>query len=165
MSAPGSREAQLRLVSWNVHGTSVAPRIRERLDAVTGAVLAREPGLVLLQEVWRPRDADRLTERFAREGYAAVGVPAGGLLMRTAGLLAFVHQRAGWRASAARFHEFSAEASDWKVWEGDGLGDKGVQGFTVSRDGLAFDVLHTHLQAAYEEGGYTEVRRAQLREL
>jgi endonuclease/exonuclease/phosphatase family metal-dependent hydrolase len=159
------REAQLRLVSWNVHGTPVAPRISERLDAVAGAVLARKPAVVLFQEVWRRSDATWLEKRFARKGYEVVGVPNGGLLMRKAGLLAFVHARAGWRADAARFHEFSAEASDWKVWEGDGLGDKGVQGFTVSREGLAFDVLHTHLQAAYQEGGYAEVRRAQLREL
>jgi endonuclease/exonuclease/phosphatase family metal-dependent hydrolase len=165
VSEAESREARLRLVSWNVHGTSTAPRIRERLRAVAGAVRTRAPGLVLLQEVWRPRDADWITGRFARDGYRAVGVPAGGVLMRTAGLLAFVHERAGWRASAARFHEFSVEASAWKVWEGDGLGDKGVQGFTVSKGGLAFDVLHTHVQAAYEAGGYAEVRRAQLREL
>jgi hypothetical protein len=139
--------------------------VSERLRVIAGAVLAREPGVVLLQEVWRPRDAAWLGERFGREGYETVGVPFGGLLMRKAGLLAFVDTRAGWRAGAARFHEFSAEASDWKVWEGDGLGDKGVQGFTVLREGLAFEVLHTHLQAAYQEGGYAEVRRAQLKEL
>lgn len=158
-------EERLRLVSWNVHGTPVAERIPERLRAVAGAALAREPALVLLQEVWRRPDAAWLEERFARAGYVAVGVPHGGLLMRTAGLQAFVHRRAGWRVDAARFHEFSAEAADWKVWEGDGLGDKGVQAFTVSKGGIAFEVLHTHLQAAYQEGGYAEVRRAQLREL
>jgi endonuclease/exonuclease/phosphatase family metal-dependent hydrolase len=139
--------------------------VSERLRLIAAAVLAREPGVVLLQEVWRRSDAAWLEERFGREGYEAVGVPLGGLLMRKAGLLAFVDTRAGWRADAARFHEFSAEASDWKVWEGDGLGDKGVQGFTVSCEGLAFDVLHTHLQAAYQEGGYAGVRRAQLKEL
>jgi endonuclease/exonuclease/phosphatase family metal-dependent hydrolase len=139
--------------------------VAERLEVIARAVLAREPEVVLLQEVWGRSDATWLEERFGREGYEAVGVPVGGLLMRKAGLLAFVHARAGWRAGAARFHEFTAEASEWKVWEGDGLGDKGVQGFEVSREGVAFDVLHTHLQAPYQEGGYAEIRRAQLREL
>jgi endonuclease/exonuclease/phosphatase family metal-dependent hydrolase len=152
-------------VSWNVHGTPDAPRLGERLRAIARVVSARKPDLVLLQEVWRRRDAQAFEERLARKGYAVVPVPAGGVLMRGSGLLGFVRARAGWRASQPRFHEFAAEAPDWKLWEGDGLGDKGVQGFTLSRDDFTCEVLNTHLQAAYEPGGYAEVRRAQLAEL
>ena len=164
-AAPSARATQLRLVSWNVHGTPDAPRTKERLRAIARSLAARDPDLVLLQEVWAPRDAKSFEKRLARAGYAVVELPADGVLMRTSGLLAFVRTSAGWRASQPRFHEFRAEAPDWKVWEGDGLGDKGVQGFTLSREGLSLEVLHTHLQAAYAPEGYAEVRRAQLAEL
>ena len=158
-------ETRLRLVSWNVHGTPDAPRIGERMGAIARAVAARKPDLVLLQEVWRKGDAAYFEKRLVRRGYASVTLPEAGMLLRTGGLLAFVRSQAGWRASEPSFHEFRAEGPDWKVWEADGLGDKGVQGFTLSREGLSCRVLHTHLQAAYQPGGYAEVRRAQLAEL
>jgi endonuclease/exonuclease/phosphatase family metal-dependent hydrolase len=146
---------KLRIVSWNVHAVPGAPRIPERLRAIARGVVARKPDLVLLQEVWRQRDADSLEETLRRAGYEVVSVAATGVLMRTAGLLGFVRASAGWRTSKPRFHEF----------QGDGLGDKGVQGFTLSREDFSVEVLNTHLQAAYESGGYAEVRRAQLAEL
>lgn len=155
----------LRLVSWNVHGVPSAPRIAERLGTIARAIAARKPDLVLLQEVWRPRDAAALEKRLRRNGYTAVGVPAGGVMVRTSGLLALLRSAAGWRAEAEHFHEFEAEASDWKLWEGDGFGDKGVQGFTLAREGFALEVLNTHLQADYTPDGYAEVRRSQIAEL
>jgi len=158
-------ETRLRLVSWNVHGTPDAPRIEVRLGAIARLIAMRKPDLVLLQEVWRRRDAAALGRALARAGYTAVSVPTGGLVMRRSGLLAFVRSREGWRAETERFHEFRAEASDWKLWEGDGFGDKGVQGFRLAHEGFALEVFNTHLQAAYAPGGYAEVRRAQLAEL
>jgi len=158
-------QTRLRLVSWNVHGVPSAPRIAERLSAIARAIAARKPDLVLLQEVWRHRDAAALEKRLRRDGYTVVGIPTGGIVMRTSGLLAFLRTAAGWRAEAEHFHEFEAEASDWKLWEGDGFGDKGVQSFTLARDGFALQVLNTHLQADYTPGGYAEVRRSQLAEL
>ncbi len=156
---------RIRLVSWNVHGVPSAPRIAERLGAIARAIAARKPDLVLLQEVWRHRDAAALEKRLRRGGYTAVGVPTGGLVTRKSGLLAFVSSAAGWRVEAEHFHEFETEASDWKLWEGDGFGDKGIQGFTLARDGFTLDVLNTHLQADYAPGSYAEVRRSQIAEL
>jgi endonuclease/exonuclease/phosphatase family metal-dependent hydrolase len=157
---------RLRLVSWNVHGVPGAPRTEERLAAIADLLRARAPDLVLLQEVWRPRDAEALARALAPAGYAPVEVPGGRRWpLRSAGLLGFLRSRAGWRASEPRFHEFRAEAADWKLWEGDGFGDKGVLDFRLARDGLAVAVVNTHLQAAYAPGGYAEVRRRQLAEL
>lgn len=156
---------RLRLVSWNVHGTPTAPRVEERLAAIAGVIAALEPDLVLLQEVWRWRDAEALEKTLAPRGFRVVSLPSGGVWIRRSGLLAFVRSATGWHAEAEGFHEFRAEAPAWKIWEGDGFGDKGVQSFTLADEGMALRVLNTHLQAAYEPGGYAEVRRAQLVEL
>ena len=157
---------ELRLVSWNVHGAPGAARRAERMASISGALAMRRPDLVLLQEVWRQSDAEQLIGALAPEGYTPVEVPDGGRWpMRTSGLLGFVRVASGWRAERVRFHEFRAEAGDWKLWQGDGLGDKGALGFTLARDGLELAIWNTHLQAAYEPGGFAEVRHAQLVEL
>jgi len=120
----------------------------------------------LLQEVWRQRDADAFITALASVGYVAVEVPGGGgWPVRTAGLFSFVHSTAGWRAERIQFHEFQAEAGDWKLWQGDGFGDKGALGFTLVQGGLELAIWNTHLQAAYQPGEYAEVRRQQLIEL
>lgn len=157
---------KLRLVSWNVHGAPGAPRRSERMALIARVALARRPDLVLLQEVWRQRDAELLIRALGPHGYRAVEVPAARRWpLRTSGLLSFVRDAAGFRAERTRFHEFRAEAGDWKLWQGDGLGDKGALGFTLARDALSLTVWNTHLQAAYRPGGYAEVRRRQLAEL
>ena len=160
------RELELRLVSWNVHGVTGAPRRAERMSVIARAVAARRADVVLLQEVWGQDDAEVLFASLRRAGYAPVEVPGDmHWPVRTAGLLAFVRSAAGWRAERIQFHEFEAEAADWKVWQGDGLGDKGALGFTLLRDGIELRIWNTHLQAAYEPAGYAEVRRKQLIEL
>jgi endonuclease/exonuclease/phosphatase family metal-dependent hydrolase len=162
----GGRETRLRLVSWNVHGAPGAPRRSERMATIARVVLARSPDLVLLQEVWRQRDAEVFIDALSPRGYAAIEVPETRRWpMRTAGLLSFARVAAGWRAEAVRFHEFRAEAADWKLWQGDGIGDKGALGFTLARGALSLAVWNTHLQAAYRPGGYAEVRQRQLVEL
>ena len=159
-------ETRLRLVSWNVHDVPGAPRRPERIEAIAELLALRAPDLVLLQEVWSNRAADTLAASLGPHGYDSVEIPDGrGIALRKAGLLAFVSGAAGWHASAPRFHEFEVEAPAWKVWEGDGLGDKGVLGFRLARGDFACEVLLTHLQAAYEPRGYATVRRAQLAEL
>ena len=72
-----SQELRLRLVSWNVHGVPGAPRIEERLESIAKVLASRRADLVLLQEVWRARDADRLHELLAPAGFASVEVPGG----------------------------------------------------------------------------------------
>jgi endonuclease/exonuclease/phosphatase family metal-dependent hydrolase len=161
--APGTR---LRLVSWNVHGVTGAKRREERMAVIARLVAARRADVVLLQEVWGQGDAKVFFESLGRAGYTRVEVPGGAHWpVRTAGLLAFVRSVAGWRADRIQFHEFQAEAGDWKLWQGDGLGDKGALGFTLARGDLELAIWNTHLQAAYRPGSYAEVRRDQLVEL
>jgi endonuclease/exonuclease/phosphatase family metal-dependent hydrolase len=163
---PHGPETTLRLLSWNVHGAPGAPERSERMARIARAALARKADLVLLQEVWRQRDAALFLAAFGRAGYTAVQVPETRRWpLRTAGLLSFTRRTAGWRTSGARFHEFRAEAGDWKLWQGDGYGDKGALGFTLARGDLSLAVWNTHLQAAYRPGGYAEVRQRQLAEL
>jgi endonuclease/exonuclease/phosphatase family metal-dependent hydrolase len=167
-SEPKARDQglKLRLVSWNVHGVAGAPRREERMTLIARVVAARKADVVLLQEVWRQRDAEALIALLGRRGYAAVEVPNSGRWpVRTSGLLAFVRSVAGWRAEGIQFHEFQAEAGDWKLWQGDGLGDKGALGFTLAQGGLELVIWNTHLQADYRPGHYAEVRRQQLIEL
>jgi len=167
-SEPKARgpETRLRLVSWNVHGVPGAPRREERMAVIARAVAARRADVVLLQEVWRQRDAQVFLGSLGRVGYASVEVPGGARWpVRTSGLLAFVRSAAGWRAERIQFHEFQAEAGAWKLWQGDGVGDKGALGFALARGGLELAIWNTHLQAAYRAGGYAEVRRKQLAEL
>jgi len=159
-------ETRLRLVSWNVHGVTGAPRREERMAVIGRVVAARRADIVLLQEVWGQRDAEVFFESLGRVGYVAVEVPGGvHWPVRTSGLLAFVRSAEGWRADRIQFHEFQAEAGDWKLWQGDGLGDKGALGFTLAREGFELAIWNTHLQAAYRPGDYAEVRRQQLIEL
>jgi len=166
MASGHGLELALRLVSWNAHGAPGAPRREERMARIAHAALAREPDVVLLQEVWRQSDAELCFAAFRPAGYVSVEVPGGREWpVRTSGLLSFVRSAAGWRAERIRFHEYAAEAPDWKIWEGDGISDKGALGFTLTRDGLELAVWNTHLQAAYEPRGYAEVRRLQLLEL
>lgn len=157
---------ELRLVSWNAHGAPGAPRREERMARISRAVAERQPDVVLLQEVWRQRDAEAVIAALEPAGYQAVEAPeASRWPVRTSGLLSFVRAAAGWRAEQVRFHEFHAEAGDWKLWEGDGFADKGALAFALGGGAVELAIWNTHLQAAYEPGGYAEVRRAQLAEL
>ncbi len=174
-STSGSTEpllvADLRLVSWNVHALPGAPDRAGRLARVADWLLAdgdAAPDVVALQEVWTREDAEPLVERLAPV-YESVGTPPNWFGFRKGGLLAFVRRASGWRVDRdtrrTRFHEFRAEAPDWRLWEGDGFGDKGVQRVElVGADDARLVVLNTHLQAQYLHG-WTAVRRAQLAEL
>jgi endonuclease/exonuclease/phosphatase family metal-dependent hydrolase len=160
------RETKLRLLSWNVHGPFGAPERARRMARIARVIAARRADVVLLQEVWRQRDAEAFIDALVPAGYAPIEVPNGKRWpRRTSGLLAFARSAVGWRVDAIRFHEFRAEAGDWKLWQGDGFGDKGALRFSLARDGLELVCWNTHLQAAYRPFGYAEVRRRQLAEL
>ena len=156
------RGTKLRLVSWNVHGAPDAPRSSERMATIARVVTARSADLVLLQEVWLPRDAQALLTALAPAGYASVEVPAE---RHSAGLLCFVRSGAGWRAETPRFHEFRAKAFRWKFWNSSRLDEHGALSFTLARDGLALAVWNTRLETADGPGDHAEVRRRQLVEL
>lgn len=155
---------RLRFVSWNLHGAPGARNPAERLPVAARLLDALEPkpDALFFQEIWRDDQAALL--RGALPAWTEVGVP-GHWLGRKGGLLAFLRERDALRLRGAGFREFADEASDWIVWEGDGLGDKGVQWVELETSAGPIVFLNTHLQAQYGSRAYTEIRRAQLAEL
>src|SRR5579863_2876193 len=127
-------EIRVNVLSWNLHGLawplSIDPR--GRMDRVSAKIRELSPDVVLLQEVWLGSHVDRLT-RALQPDWIPVCIwrrrrgPSGGLLT-------FVGASAGWRARAApQFHAFAASAPVWKIWEGDGIGGKGVLAVELDR--------------------------------
>jgi endonuclease/exonuclease/phosphatase family metal-dependent hydrolase len=182
VAAPWRRqEGSLRLVSWNLHGPPTVASMDLRLARVAHVLLEREPDLVLLQEVWFRGDAERL-RRALESKYEVVpdestitqhllGWLAG---FRKSGLLIFWLKTSEWHAAPrSSFRAFTAHASSWKFWQGDGLSTKGVQWVELNRTGLRVLVFNTHLQSPYSKdedlfGGeysYLSERRDQVREL
>jgi endonuclease/exonuclease/phosphatase (EEP) superfamily protein YafD len=53
----------------------------------------------------------------------------------------------------------------WKIWEGDGLGGKGVLAVALECDQRRICAVNTHLQSQYSRIAYTEIREAQLIQL
>ena len=162
--------ARLRLISWNLHGPPFAERRSERMRAATAEMIRRAPDVALLQEIWFRGDAARLIDQFG-SGYDPVDVPDGALLGRKGGLLAFLRKSSPWSLASedrvARFEEFTAEASPLIFWQGDGLGDKGIQVLELrhAASGQGLFVLNTHLQAQYRGYPYEKIRRAQISQL
>jgi endonuclease/exonuclease/phosphatase family metal-dependent hydrolase len=134
------------------------------MAAAAEEIRRRDPDVVLLQEVWFAEDA-ALLRRHLEPAYVAVDtVP--GWLGRKGGLLSFVNAKRGWAVVGSRFEQFEREASAWLFWEGDGIGDKGMQLLDLrSGTGQRLLVINTHLQAEYRVVRYEEVRRSQLRQL
>jgi endonuclease/exonuclease/phosphatase family metal-dependent hydrolase len=165
----------LQIVSWNVHGTPFNGPMQARIGRIGAQLEQRQPDLIVLQEVWFEGDARLLEEALRKnyEAYEALAEDRGnapGLLnvlfgLRSGGLLAFVRRDSGWAASAS-FRAYGAQGPAWRVFEGDGLGVKGVQTLELRKRGNEVTIFHTHLQAQYgEERRYEEVRTGQLAEL
>jgi endonuclease/exonuclease/phosphatase family metal-dependent hydrolase len=158
----------LDLISWNAHAPPFAPRRAARLAALAAEIERRAPEVVLLQEIWFARDAAVLGARLAGSYEAVDGAPRA-WSMRSGGLLAFVRRTGGWAADggAARFEPYTAWAGRWRIWEGDGLGGKGVQVLPLVHraSGARLVTLHTHLQAQYDTIRHEGPRAAQLRQL
>lgn len=127
------------------------------------ASAARPPDLVLFQEVWTRAQEELLREALGAH-YELVGTPQGWLL-RKGGLLALVRRGGALRCLRSQFHEYAAEASPWRVWEGDGFADKGVQQLELRVGDEPLVAFHTHLQAGYPGAEHGETRAAQLAEL
>jgi endonuclease/exonuclease/phosphatase family metal-dependent hydrolase len=159
-------EIRLKVLSWNLHGLAW-PLSRDpggRMDRVSAKVRDLSPDIVLLQEVWLGSHVDRLVLALQPD-WTPIFVkrrshfPRGGLLM-------FVRASTGWRTiSAPEFHAFAASAPVWKIWEGDGLGGKGVLTVALERGEQRICAVNTHLQSQYSGSSYSEVREAQLIDL
>ena len=160
----GVSTAELRLVSWNLHGAPFSKERGQRFERAGRAIRELMPDVVILQEVWSPGDARRIFAALG-PGYEPAREPRGWFLIRRSGLLGLVRPGGGWRLHASQFFEFETEASDLKFWEGDGIGNKGVQRIILQRGELQVSVLNTHLQAEYENTNYEAIRADQVREL
>jgi endonuclease/exonuclease/phosphatase family metal-dependent hydrolase len=156
----------VKVLSWNLHGL-VWPLSKDpggRMDRVSAKVRELSPDVVLLQEVWLGSHLKRLT-RALHPDWTPICVRRRGGGPR-GGLLALVNAAAGWRArSAPEFHAFTASAPVWRVWEGDGLGGKGVLTVELERGAVRICAVNTHLQSQYSSIDYAEIREAQLVEL
>lgn len=119
--------------------------------------------MALLQELWRNDEVRRLRSVLGAAYDVREVVPAGRLYRRS-GLLTLVRKASAWVVEHSAFHEYLAEAGDWKIWEGDGLGDKGVQALVLARGQARVGILNTHLQSAYSRGSYAEIRARQIAE-
>ncbi len=159
-------EICLKVLSWNLHGLAwpLSKDPGGRMDRVSAKVRELAPDLVLLQEVWLGSHVERLTVAL-RPDWVPIcikhkgGGPKGGLL-------AFIGASAGWRATCApEFHAFTASAPIWKIWEGDGLGGKGVLTVELERGEQRIRAVNTHLQSQYSGNVYFEIREAQLIDL
>ena len=159
-----SNAFSLSLLCWNVHGKPYAWNNEERLSNVAGVIRDKRPELVSLQEVWKRADARHL-ERALESQYELVSPHERDARLRKSGLLSFVRRDARLRVDGSSFHAFAEEAPSWRIWEGDGLAEKGIHRIELSRAGVFFVLLNTHLQAEYGELRYSDVRSSQLEEL
>jgi endonuclease/exonuclease/phosphatase family metal-dependent hydrolase len=160
------RDICLKVLSWNLHGLAwpLSKDPGGRMDRVSAKVRELSPDIVLLQEVWLGSHADRLSKAL-RSDWTPISIKRRGGAPR-GGLLTYVRAAAGWRALVTpEFHAFSVSAPMWKIWEGDGLGGKGVLAIELERGEQRFCAVNTHLQSQYSGSNYAEVREAQLIEL
>jgi len=156
----------LKLLSWNLHGLAL-PLSKDpigRMNRVAAKVRELSPDVVLLQEVWMASHVERLVNGLRSDWIPASVKRRGGA--PRGGLLTLVRESAGWCIrSAPEFRAFTASAPVWKIWEGDGLGGKGVLAVELERGEQRICALNTHLQSQYSGIDYAEVREAQLLEL
>lgn len=158
----------IRVLSWNAHALAwpiVAGRT-ERLERLVGRIREEGAEVALLQEVWDR--SWRTIERAAGDEFTLVRVK--GLFgWSRGGLVALVRKDSPWRIDpkSVRFRKFEAEASAWRLWQGDGLANKGALFLDVvhRESGRRLSLVDTHLQARYRIGGYMDVRRRQIEEL
>lgn len=154
------------ILCWNLHGLGwpLSEDPRGRFDRVAAKILELSPDIVLLQEVWLGSLAKRLSRALNPEWIPVCaprrsGAPRGGLLT-------LVRAGAEWRVRhAPAFHRFAKSAPVWRVWEGDGLGGKGVLTVEVEHGEDRVYAVNTHLQSQYHPIDRAAVREAQLIEV
>ncbi|HKB13078.1 MAG TPA: endonuclease/exonuclease/phosphatase family protein, partial [Vicinamibacterales bacterium] len=153
----------LRVISWNVHALPLLRGKRQRLGRIAAEIARRRPDVVLLQEVWMPRDRAALSAALQPIGYVPVddGAVAS---RRRGGLLTLIAAGGGWSPRRSRFVPFTCAAPLWRVWEGDALGGKGAEIVDLQHP-RAWRIVNTHLQSQYRGRAYADVRRAQVAQL
>lgn len=154
------REMRLRVLTFNVFGIpNLSPAIDERMAAIGPAMVALAPDVILLQEMWRNEDADRITDALQRAGFVAVRSFASdhwtdpgrsGLVIATK--LAIVGER---------FEPFDAGTLPHIPWHVDWRGGKGSFAVRLATPVGEIGVVNIHAQASYATGHYEGIRVAQ----
>jgi endonuclease/exonuclease/phosphatase family metal-dependent hydrolase len=185
----------LRLLGWNLGAPPWAGfRISERqyrgkLEHAAAAIRHHRPDLVLLQEVAYKANAEYLAEVLSDSFESLNGrwpdkpvvpywlywfVPFAlfhfHYRMNKAGLMAFARRGSEWTAvDAATYEPYRASASQFRVFEGDGHLEKGIQRIAMIHTGTGTKLilLNTHLQAQYpgRSRTYDDVRELQIDQL
>jgi endonuclease/exonuclease/phosphatase family metal-dependent hydrolase len=185
----------LRLMTWNVGAPPWAGfhisecQYREKFDRAAGAIRRHRPDLVLLQEVAYKANGEYLAERLSDSfeclserwpdkpvvPYWLYWLPPLALFhfhyrMNKAGLMAFARSGSEWKLDgAATYQPYRASASQFRIFEGDGHLEKGIQRLPIAhaKTGTKLVLLNTHLQAQYPERNrtYDEVRELQIEQL
>ena len=159
-------EICLKVLSWNLHGLAwpLSKDPAGRMGRVSSKLRELRPDFILLQEVWLGSLVDRLSQALQPDWIPICikrrsGGPKGGLLV-------FACASEGWLScSSPQFHAFTASAPIWKIWEGDGIGGKGILAVELKRGGQRIFAVDTHLQSQYSGSNYAEIREAQLIEV
>lgn len=174
---PASQEdGRIAILSWNIHGLPFTKAVKQRMDNIADEILLCRPDVVLLQEAWLERFAERIESRLGSV-YARIGDGAevhrglyGLLGIRRGGLLSFVRADSNWRqepsGSLSLFTTYDRSAPWYRLSELDGLSHKGIQRFTLTDGRRQLVLINTHLQSQYGKNrDYEEVRESQIAQL
>ena len=162
--ASSSGPLRLRVLTFNAFGIEiVAPAIEERMEAIPAAIFALSPDVVLVQELWRKRDAERFTDLFHEAGFIDV---------RSFGALHLYDEGKGGLFVASRYPieaEHFAPFVDGTYphipYHLDWRGGKGFFAARIATPAGPLGILDSHLQASYEAGHYEATRIAQVTQL
>jgi len=174
------RLLRVNVVTWNLHGVPIVTPGREDRMKRAGERLRNaqpEPDVILLQEVFFPKDLKILKKRIGKD-YVLVddmprrayppwfipGLNLGSLFFhfREGGLAAFVHRR--WQVTDSRFEEYRAQGSEFKIWEGDGYARKGIHRLDLLHNETRrqLTVFNTHTQSLRAEHELRGIQISQL---
>lgn len=157
----GKERARLRVVNWNVWGLpwGISDAREARMKQIPQAILALEPDLICLQEVWVEEDGEALIEAFKAAGLEHHAFESSGLL--GSGLL--IASR--YPIQATRFEAFESSGKLHKVWHGDAWARKGALEVRVKTPLGGLRVVDTHLHASYGGEEYRALQTAQAAQL
>jgi hypothetical protein len=133
------------------------------MDAIPAAILALKPDVVLVQELWRTKDADLFTERFHAAGFVEARSFGAPHLYDEGKSGLFVASRFPFEAE--RFTTFVDGTYPHIPYHLDWRGGKGFFVARIATPAGSIGVLDAHLQASYETGNYEATRIAQIVQL
>jgi endonuclease/exonuclease/phosphatase family metal-dependent hydrolase len=168
----------MKVVSWNLHALPpFRSGTRTRLALAAERLVLESADAVFVQEVWTDAAADFLRGKLVAAGYAVVGSPSG-FGRSSGGLLTAVKRATFGQISHGTFASYRAHGPALKVWQGDGLANKGFLSVEARHDatGRNHTLVNTHLQSQYRffrtaagvleaKDAYLDVRQSQIAQL